>query len=169
MKITVIGTGFVDPAPGTFLTEVGIEVLCLDVNPAKIKILEESNLAIFEQGPYDMASHSEVSMRLHFTAVNVTAYHLVASREARHFFPNEQALSYAGTQSEALNNAEALAIVTEWKKVRSPTRDTPKSKPKASVIVNGCDLYNPKQIRSLGLSICPVNARLVRMKRTVNP
>jgi len=41
MKITVIGTGYVGLVSGTCLAEVGNEVLCLDVDPAKIKILED--------------------------------------------------------------------------------------------------------------------------------
>jgi UDPglucose 6-dehydrogenase len=39
MKITVIGTGYVGLVSGTCLAEVGNDVLCLDVDPAKIKTL----------------------------------------------------------------------------------------------------------------------------------
>jgi UDPglucose 6-dehydrogenase len=35
MKITVIGTGYVGLVSGTCLAEVGNDVLCLDVDPAK--------------------------------------------------------------------------------------------------------------------------------------
>ncbi len=41
MKITVIGTGYVGLVSGACLAEVGNDVLCLDVDPAKIKILED--------------------------------------------------------------------------------------------------------------------------------
>ena len=38
MKITVVGTGYVGLVSGTCLAEVGNDVLCFDVDLAKIKI-----------------------------------------------------------------------------------------------------------------------------------
>ena len=46
MKITVIGTGYVGLVSGTCMAEVGNEVLCLDIDPAKIKILEEDRKSV---------------------------------------------------------------------------------------------------------------------------
>lgn len=43
--------------------------------------------------------------------------------EAIPHFPNEPRLSYADNQSAALKNANALVVVTEWKKFRSPDFD----------------------------------------------
>ena len=47
MKITVVGTGYVGLVSGTCLAEVGNDVLCLDVDPAKIRILEEGVPSVF--------------------------------------------------------------------------------------------------------------------------
>ena len=44
MKITVIGTGYVGLVSGACLAEVGNDVLCLDVDPAKIAILEAGEI-----------------------------------------------------------------------------------------------------------------------------
>jgi len=41
MKITVIGTGYVGLVTGACFADMGNEVLCLDVDPAKIKILQD--------------------------------------------------------------------------------------------------------------------------------
>ena len=38
MKITVIGTGYVGSVVGTCLAELGNDVICLDVDKAKIEI-----------------------------------------------------------------------------------------------------------------------------------
>jgi tetratricopeptide (TPR) repeat protein len=42
MKITVVGTGYVGLVSGTCLAEVGNDVLCLDVDPEKIRILRKA-------------------------------------------------------------------------------------------------------------------------------
>ena len=67
MKISVIGTGYVGLVSGACLAEVGNEVLCLDVDPAKIKILEEGGIPIFEPGLQDMVRRNVAAGRLHFT------------------------------------------------------------------------------------------------------
>jgi UDPglucose 6-dehydrogenase len=67
MKITVVGTGYVGLVSGTCLAEVGNDVLCLDVDPAKIKILEEGGIPIYEPGLQEMVSRNVAAGRLHFT------------------------------------------------------------------------------------------------------
>lgn len=67
MKITVVGTGYVGLVSGTCLAEVGNDVLCLDVDPAKIKILEEGGIPIYEPGLQDMVRRNVAAGRLHFT------------------------------------------------------------------------------------------------------
>ncbi len=67
MKITVIGTGYVGLVSGTCLADVGNDVLCLDVDPAKIKILEEGGIPIFEPGLLEMVKRNVAAGRLKFT------------------------------------------------------------------------------------------------------
>jgi UDPglucose 6-dehydrogenase len=67
MKITVIGTGYVGLVSGACLAEVGNDVLCLDMDPAKIKLLEEGGIPIFEPGLQDMVRRNVAAGRLHFT------------------------------------------------------------------------------------------------------
>ena len=67
MKITVVGTGYVGLVSGTCLAEVGNDVLCLDVDPEKIRILEEGGIPIFEPGLQDMVRRNVAAGRLHFT------------------------------------------------------------------------------------------------------
>lgn len=63
MKITVIGTGYVGLVSGACLAEVGNDVLCLDVDPAKIKILEDGGIPIFEPGLQDMVRRNVAAGR----------------------------------------------------------------------------------------------------------
>ena len=67
MKITVVGTGYVGLVSGTCLAEVGNDVLCLDVDPGKIKILEEGGIPIYEPGLQEMVRRNVAAGRLHFT------------------------------------------------------------------------------------------------------
>ncbi len=67
MKITVVGTGYVGLVSGTCMAEVGNDVLCLDVDPAKIKILEDGDIPIHEPGLLEMVRRNVAAGRLKFT------------------------------------------------------------------------------------------------------
>jgi UDPglucose 6-dehydrogenase len=67
MKITVIGTGYVGLVSGACLADVGNDVVCLDVDEAKIGILKEGGIPIFEPGLEDMVKKNVSAGRLNFT------------------------------------------------------------------------------------------------------
>jgi UDPglucose 6-dehydrogenase len=96
------------------------------------------------------ATSREVIKDLIAAGATVTAYDPVAMAEAKHCFPNEPKLSYADSQTAALDNADALVIVTEWKEFRSPDFITLKTKLKTPLIFDGRNLYDPKLVRELG-------------------
>ncbi len=86
----------------------------------------------------------------------VTAYDPVAINEARRVFGDEARLAYANSPMHALEGADALLIVTEWKEFRSPDFERIKSVLKSPVIVDGRNLYDPKLPRSFGLEYLPI-------------
>ncbi|MBK1682901.1 UDP-glucose dehydrogenase family protein [Rhodoferax fermentans] len=96
------------------------------------------------------ATSREVIADLLAAGATVTAYDPVAMAEAKHCFPNEPRLTYADSQSAALDGADALIIVTEWREFRSPDFDTIKAKLKTPVIFDGRNLYDPAQVRGMG-------------------
>jgi UDPglucose 6-dehydrogenase len=67
MKVAIIGTGYVGLVSGACLAEVGNHVLCLDVDPAKIKILENGGIPIHEPGLLEMVRRNVAAGRLKFT------------------------------------------------------------------------------------------------------
>ncbi|MBE2260649.1 MAG: UDP-glucose/GDP-mannose dehydrogenase family protein [Rhodobacteraceae bacterium] len=67
MKITVIGTGYVGLVSGTCLADVGNDVLCLDVDAEKIRILQSGSIPIFEPGLEAMVKRNADAGRLRFT------------------------------------------------------------------------------------------------------
>jgi UDPglucose 6-dehydrogenase len=80
----------------------------------------------------------------------LTAYDPVAMPAAQHALPHAKGLSYAESQSTALEGADALIIATEWKEFRSPNFDLLKTSLKSPVIFDGRNLYEPKMVRELG-------------------
>ncbi len=67
MKISIIGTGYVGLVSGACLAEVGNHVLCLDVDPAKIAILRNGGIPIYEPGLEAMVKRNVAAGRLSFT------------------------------------------------------------------------------------------------------
>jgi UDPglucose 6-dehydrogenase len=81
----------------------------------------------------------------------VSAYDPVAMTEAKRIFNNVQGLSFAETPSLALNNADALVIVTEWKEFRSQDFSHIKQKLKANIIFDGRNMYDPQAVKNAGI------------------
>ena len=67
MKITMIGTGYVGLVTGACFAEVGNDVLCLDVDAEKIRILNDGGIPIFEPGLKEMVARNRAAGRIHFT------------------------------------------------------------------------------------------------------
>ena len=97
------------------------------------------------------ATSREVIKDLLAAGATVTAYDPVAIAESRHCFPDEPRLAYAESQAGALENADALVIVTEWKEFRSPDFNAIKAKLKTPVIFDGRNLFDPAQMRRMGM------------------
>jgi UDPglucose 6-dehydrogenase len=67
MKITVIGSGYVGLVSGACLAELGNDVLCVDVDPGKIAVLQEGGVPIYEPGLQDLIQNNVSQGRLRFT------------------------------------------------------------------------------------------------------
>ena len=91
----------------------------------------------------------------------VTAYDPVAMQESKRIFNNTTGLSYAETPTSALNNADALVIVTEWKEFRSQDFSIIKQKLKANIIFDGRNMYDPQTVKNAGIEYRSIG-RLVK-------
>lgn len=67
MKISIIGSGYVGLVTGACFAEVGNEVLCLDVDAAKIAMLNSGGVPIYEPGLEEMIRRNRAAGRLRFT------------------------------------------------------------------------------------------------------
>lgn len=67
MNVTIIGSGYVGLVTGACLADVGNHVLCLDVDPRKIEILNSGGIPIFEPGLEEVVARNRAAGRLQFT------------------------------------------------------------------------------------------------------
>lgn len=67
MKIVIVGTGYVGLVTGTCLSEVGIDVICVDVDVKKIENLKQGILPIYEPGLDKLVHRNFEKGRLQFS------------------------------------------------------------------------------------------------------
>ena len=79
------------------------------------------------------------------------AYDPVAAEEARRVLGHLSGLSFVDSQSAALEGADALVIVTEWKEFRTPDFDRIKQALKQGLVFDGRNLYEPAFMKSIGI------------------
>ena len=82
----------------------------------------------------------------------VRAYDPEAMDEARRIYPDEDRLTLCESAYDALEGADALAIVTEWQEFRSPEFTQLKATLNDSVVFDGRNLYEPETLSHFGLA-----------------
>ncbi|MDX9740820.1 MAG: UDP-glucose/GDP-mannose dehydrogenase family protein [Gammaproteobacteria bacterium] len=80
----------------------------------------------------------------------VRAYDPVARDEARHIYGDRPDLVLCDSPEEALQGADALALVTEWNEFRSPNFAAVKQALRNPVIFDGRNLYDPETLAAEG-------------------
>lgn len=66
-RVTVIGTGYVGLVSGVVFADLGYEITCLDIDPVKIKQLQEGKMPILEKGVDTLLKKHVASEKLRFT------------------------------------------------------------------------------------------------------
>jgi UDPglucose 6-dehydrogenase len=67
VRITIVGTGYVGLVTGAGFADFGNQVLCVDVDRAKIEMLERGQLPFYEPGLDDLISRNVRERRLRFS------------------------------------------------------------------------------------------------------
>lgn len=82
----------------------------------------------------------------------VVLYDPEALDNARHHFADRAGVHYAESAMEALQQADALMVVTEWKPFWSPDFEQMKRQMKQPLIFDGRNLYSPTRMKALGFT-----------------
>lgn len=79
------------------------------------------------------------------------AYDPVAMPHAKQRLADAQGLDYAASPLEAVEGADALIVITEWKEFRSPDLDRLRSSMKQPVVFDGRNVFTPELARAAGI------------------
>jgi len=90
---------------------------------------------------------------------SVSAYDPVAGKEAARLFAGEKRVAIVDSALEALKDADALAIVTEWQEFRSPDFEAIRAALKTPAIFDGRNLYEPRTVRAHGIEYFPIGRK----------
>jgi UDPglucose 6-dehydrogenase len=67
MKIAIVGSGYVGLVTGVCLAEIGHQVMCVDIDTAKINKLKKAQIPIYEPGLEDLLKKNLKNKKLSFT------------------------------------------------------------------------------------------------------
>ncbi len=98
------------------------------------------------------ASSRRLLPQLWQAGARVRAYDPEATAEARRIFGEREDLTFCDSAFDALEGADALVVVTEWKQFRSPDFARIKQALKDDVVFDGRNLYEPAEIEAAGLA-----------------
>jgi len=94
----------------------------------------------------------------------VTAYDPKAEREAKEFYlKGNEKVSYVKSKYEALSDADALILITEWKEFRSPDFFEIKRLLKTPVIFDGRNQYDAKRVAEYGIEYYQIGVKGIDM------
>ncbi|MGE8281396.1 MAG: UDP-glucose dehydrogenase family protein [Stenotrophomonas sp.] len=82
----------------------------------------------------------------------VRVYDPEAMEEARRVFGEREDLTFCTSAFDALQDADALVVITEWKQFRSPDFQRMREALGDAVVFDGRNLYDPAEIEAAGLA-----------------
>jgi len=80
----------------------------------------------------------------------ISAFDPVAVPNAKKIFGDK--VKFAKNQYEALKNADALVLITEWQEFREPDFNYIKTLMRTPVVFDGRNIYNPEKLKKLGFT-----------------
>lgn len=98
------------------------------------------------------ASSRRLLAQLWEAGAQVRAYDPEATEEARRIFGERDDLVFCDNAYHALEGADALVVVTEWKQFRSPDFVRLREMLSDAVVFDGRNLYDPQEIEAAGLA-----------------
>lgn len=97
----------------------------------------------------------------------IVAHDPQAMDGARRLFADLPGVRFADTPQHALDGADALLIVTEWKAYRSPDLATLRARLRQPVVIDGRNLYDPALMREAGFEYLSIGREAVEAPAAV--
>ncbi len=122
----------------------------------------------FKPNTDDMREAPALSLlaQLWQAGITVRAFDPVAQHEAQRLFGDRDDLVLCATPEDALEGADALAVITEWKEFRSPDFARVKACIGDGALFDGRNLYDPDTVEAAGLAYYGIGrGRSVQRKR----
>lgn len=106
----------------------------------------------FKANTDDIREASSITIINYLTSkgVKIKAYDPKAANKAKEYFKGNPLVEILNNEYDALNDASALCVVTEWNQFRNPDFTRIKKSLKYPVIFDGRNLYNPSLLRNMG-------------------
>jgi UDPglucose 6-dehydrogenase len=89
----------------------------------------------------------------------VRAYDPAAGHEARKLYAGSKGVSIVESAMEAIEGADALALVTEWQEFRSPDFTALKARLRTPAVFDGRNLYDPAVMKAQGFEYYPIGRK----------
>ncbi len=89
----------------------------------------------------------------------IKAYDPEAMKDAKEFWLKDVEVEYAPSKYDALNDADACVLVTEWKEFRSPDFEEMKKRLKNPIIFDGRNQYNKDKMKKLGFEYYQIGVK----------
>jgi UDPglucose 6-dehydrogenase len=97
------------------------------------------------------ASSRVLIEQLWHAGARVQAFDPEAMAETQRIYGTREDLMLMGTKEAALQGADALIIMTEWREFKAPDLELIKTKLKFPVIFDGRNIFDPKRMKAKGL------------------
>lgn len=119
-------------------------------------INKDKNIAIWglafkpETDDIREAPSIDIVRALSQAGANLRLYDPKAMDNYKQIFPEGENIKYTDDKYEAVKDADLLVIVTEWNEFKEADLQKVKQLMRLPIIVDGRNIYNPQEVRSLG-------------------
>lgn len=116
----------------------------------------------FKPGTDDMREASSITIINELTkrGAKIKAYDPKARIEAEtHYLKGNDSVSYFDEKYQALENADALILITEWPEFRSPDFNIIKSQLKSAVFFDGRNQFDKNRMKELGFKYLQIGVK----------
>ncbi|MEC7983773.1 MAG: UDP-glucose/GDP-mannose dehydrogenase family protein [Myxococcota bacterium] len=97
--------------------------------------------------------------RLLRRGATVRAHDPEAMANVKKYYPHFKGLSFVDDPMDALDNADALLLITEWQQFRNPDWSAIQKRLKHPIVYDGRNIYEPSQVQAQGFEYYGIGRR----------